>query len=116
MGGLGGLPIPLVAFCAGGACVVPGLALSSSLQVAVGFFGFAFFLFFIYFFFIFLPIIRPDCMCVHLFLVFIVSLYFVAGEDVCPGASTTVPTAKGPRPQVRACLMRTQEVHPEPSS
>ena len=49
-------------------------------------------------FYILLFIICPNCACVQLFLILIVSLYSVVQEgDVCPGASTPV---KGPGPSL----------------
>ena len=47
---------------------------------------------FLWSFFILLSRICPNCACTQLFLVLLVSLYFVARGDVCPGSS---PAAKG---------------------
>ena len=44
--------------------------------------------FFWVFFGTILSIISPNCACKQLFLALVISLYFVAGGDVCPGAST----------------------------
>ena len=43
---------------------------------------------FLFFFGTILSIISPNCACKQLFLALVISLYFVAGGDVCPGAST----------------------------
>ena len=55
-------------------------------EVAVGLWPFCILLF----------IFCPSSACVRLFLVLLVSLYDIAGGDVCPGASTA---AKGPGPR-----------------
>ena len=49
-----------------------------------------------------LSIIYPSCTCIQLCLVPVVSLYFIAQGDICPGASTA---AKGLRFQVADCLV-----------
>ena len=63
-----------------------------------------FFCLFVWSFCILLSRTCPNCVCTQLFSVPMVSLYFVAQGDFCPGASTA---AKGPRSLVPACLILT---------
>ena len=96
---LGGLPTPLAALCAG--------TMHSPLLSLLALRSDRWFVAFLYL----IAYCCPNCAYLQLLLV---SLYFVAGGDVCPGASTLVkgPRSQGPGP-VSLPLPQRSQLYPQ---